>query len=332
MTGSTAVTPLVPRGKSSKKKRPGFRPVGKSKGAVKLSKPSSKSKELSDSAKTNSRIAKSSAKKKATEKSKAAGKEKASSKKRKQSTSIAVGLLSRNDEEPSKRQAIPNRDENATKEAPKLKATAIVPAAPEAAHQDKDILERLRAENPDGVRLSTYCSTFKGAKRERPAKEAAKQRPKVNQPSSPKKTTPEPSGAPVVQIVDGEIVLQESSLMVPGQRRSVQEVEAEYEDVVEEDAQLAVVQASYNSFVNRKGPQHWGVEETKHFYEALRQLGTDFCSMETLFENRTRKQLKRKYKAELTRNPQLVEMALHPNNQTEIGKILYSVESSGING
>ena len=123
-----------------------------------------------------------------------------------------------------------------------------------------------------------------------------------------------------MQVIDGEIVLQESSLLVPGQRRTVQEVEEEFQDVVEEDAQLAIVGASYNSFINRKGPQHWTLKETERFFEGLRQLGTDFCSMEAFFDNRSRKQLKRKYRTELIRNPSLVEMALDPRNKTKVGE------------
>ena len=56
-------------------------------------------------------------------------------------------------------------------------------------------------------------------------------------------------------------------------------------EVVHEDATPAIVGASYTSFVPRKGPQHWSLEETKRFYEALRQMGTDFCSMEAYFED-----------------------------------------------
>ena len=141
-----------------------------------------------------------------------------------------------------------------------------------------------------------------------------------------------PAGVPVVQIVDGEIVLQESSIMLPT-RRSVQEVEEEFQDnVVEEDAQLAIVQASYTSFLTKgdaatnggkRGSGRWSVEETKKFYIALRQLGTDFVSMEALFENkRTRRQLKNKYAKELVRNPKLVEMALNPKHKAELGKCL----------
>ena len=116
-------------------------------------------------------------------------------------------------------------------------------------------------------------------------------------------------------------------------RRSVQEVEEEFQDnVVEEDAQLAIVQASYTSFLTKgdaatnggkRGSGVWSVEETKKFYIALRQLGTDFVSMEALFENkRTRRQLKNKYAKEIVRNPKLVEMALNPKHKAELGKCL----------
>ena len=153
-----------------------------------------------------------------------------------------------------------------------------------------------------------------------PQKKEKKEKKKEKHNPPPKKKSAEANtGAPVVQMINGEIVLEESSLMFPGQRRSVKEVEEEF-DVIEEDAQLAIVGASYNSFVNRKGPQHWNVTETKQFYQALRQLGTDFTSMESLFENRTRKQLKRKYTAELSKNPKLVEMALKPDYQKDVGK------------
>jgi Myb DNA-binding like len=212
-------------------------------------------------------------------------------------------------------------------------------------------LQRLLSEDPEEARLKTFCSKFKGPKRPRTTKAkkdkendsdnttAAARRstalPDVNNNTASGRagpstlpprtaaatvTAPEQpmTGTPVVQIINGEIVLQESSLMVPGARRSVQEVEAEF-NVVEEDAHMAIVGASYNSFVNRRAPQHWSVDETKRFYDALRQLGTDFCSMEAYFDNRTRKQLKRKYQIESAKNPQLIEMALNPKYHTEIG-------------
>ena len=122
---------------------------------------------------------------------------------------------------------------------------------------------------------------------------------------------------PMVKVVNGEIVLQESSVLVDGGETTKPEDEF---PVVEEDAQPAIIGASYNSFVNRRKPQHWSPQETELFYDALRQVGVDFSSMESYFEKRTRKHLKKKYQAELAKNPHLVEAALNPSAKKDIGK------------
>lgn len=330
------ITALVSSTKSTKKKRIAFRPVSKSKAKgnrgkpAKTTPPKSKSpavpppssatsepEERLDVENSEAPVSpdKLAAKKTTIKKS-------AFARKRKQS-GITVGV-SRTTAEAS---------DIATKEAslysplseaqdPKHASPAVPTAKPDRSkEQDNNILEKLKAENSEGVQLTSFCSNFKGKRRKKDLEDKTPASPQKKEKSNavPRRTSSQQTGAPVVQIVDGEIVLQESSLRFPGQRRSVKEVEEEF-DVVEEDAQLAIVGASYNSFVNRKGPRHWNVVETKRFFEALRQLGTDFCSMEAFFENRTRKQLKRKYTAELTKNPELVEMALSPKYQKDVGE------------
>lgn len=168
--------------------------------------------------------------------------------------------------------------------------------------------------------LQTYCSKYRTkGKRQAPKKQKVAQ--KENNPASITGAEQgSTAGGPVVQVVNGEIVLQESSMVVPGARRSVQEVEEEFEQVVEEEVQhSAVVGASYNSFVSRRAPQHWNVAETKKFYNALRQVGPDFATMAAYFDNRTRKQLKRKYQIENTKNPHLIELSLSPQSQIPLG-------------
>lgn len=345
---SEPITALVSPTKPSKKKKIGFRPNAKAKvgrgkpvKALKSSLKASTESKIPPSDLNNesevtgaTEIAKQSKKgTKAMAVGKKAGKNTqrttvSSKSKRKQSSGITVGspAISRKDAETSSSIEPSQELELATSiESTGNQSTALALAPPRAEEQDSNILERLKAENPEGVRLSSFCTTFKGKKRKRDpktqvviaAQKKEKKKEKKNPP--PKRATEANTGAPVVQMVNGEIVLEESSLVFPGQRRSVKEVEEEY-DVIEEDAQLAIVGASYNSFVNRKGPQHWNVAETNQFYQALRQLGTDFTSMEALFENRTRKQLKRKYTAELSKNPKLVEMALNPSYQKDVGK------------
>jgi len=263
-----------------------------------------------------------------------------------------------------------NKNENSliTKESVASIATAMAMSSaviPAFSSNDQDILNQINEENSKDSHMNTFCSRFKSSRRKIKNKIGSSK--KLSQNSKKKKSddgkvdfistgiptaldsatinhdTKENStsgstpttGAPAVQIIDGEIVLQEASMMVPA-RRSVQEVEEEYQDnVVEEDAQMAIVQASYNSFrtkgdhgkTRKKGS--WSVKETKLFYIALQQLGTDFGSMEALFfENqRTRRQLKQKYKMELNKNPDFVqEVALNPKYQIELDMAALNVE------
>mmetsp|Transcript_624 Transcript_624/g.1422 ORF Transcript_624/g.1422 Transcript_624/m.1422 type:complete len:352 (-) Transcript_624:195-1250(-) len=59
--------------------------------------------------------------------------------------------------------------------------------------------------------------------------------------------------------------------------------------------------------------RRWGVAETRAFYQALRSCGTDFgMMMMGYFPERTRPQLKRKFKMESRKNARLVDMCLDP--------------------
>mmetsp|Transcript_28382 Transcript_28382/g.43672 ORF Transcript_28382/g.43672 Transcript_28382/m.43672 type:complete len:339 (-) Transcript_28382:994-2010(-) len=106
---------------------------------------------------------------------------------------------------------------------------------------------------------------------------------------------PQTDDGPRVRVVDGEIVLEESSMIV-GARRSVEEVDREFlaqeNSVIVEEESLGVgcIAASYSSFLQnedptgrRKNPQHWSFDETRLFYHLLRQCGTDFSTMEALY-------------------------------------------------
>ena len=124
---------------------------------------------------------------------------------------------------------------------------------------------------------------------------------------------------PLVEIINGEIVVKESSMIVGG-RRTMEEVDREMEGaiVVEENTGIT---ATYNSFTKRQKMQRWNVEETRKFYTSLRQCGTDFSTMESFFDGedggnkRTRKQLKGKYKRECRNNLHLIDMAMNPKVQ-----------------
>ena len=108
--------------------------------------------------------------------------------------------------------------------------------------------------------------------------------------------------------------------MIVGGRRTTEEVDRELEGgiVVEENTGIT---ATYTSFTKREKVQRWNVEETRKFYLALRQCGTDFSTMESFFDGadggnkRSRKQLKSRYKRECKKNLHLIDMAMNPKVQ-----------------
>ena len=91
--------------------------------------------------------------------------------------------------------------------------------------------------------------------------------------------------APQVDFVDGRIVIRESSLVVG----------AEPTALLEEGEALRP--ASYSSYrvTSVLSSAKWGVEETRTFYDALRQVGQDYSLMQSFLPGRTRKQLKMKF-------------------------------------
>ena len=165
-------------------------------------------------------------------------------------------------------------------------------------------------------RLKQFCSAY----RCKPRQGAAAPAPPPP-PPAPEEEIVTPA-APVVRLVDGKIVLQESSMEVSGNKTTHQQAIEEEFDVVEEEAQLGGIGSTYSSFRKQNRPLHWSVEETKKFYEALRQVGQDFGTMEFFFDNprRNRKSLKQKFRQESNKNPKLIEAALNPKARQKIGK------------
>ena len=116
---------------------------------------------------------------------------------------------------------------------------------------------------------------------------------------------------PSVEIVNGQIVIKESSL-VAGSRSGTNY--DDYEEVEEENYGTA----RYSSFTKRRPSPTWGIEETKLFYSALRQCGTDFTNMMAFFPGRTRRQLKLKYYREEKHHPDLIDYAINTSASLEL--------------
>jgi hypothetical protein len=124
---------------------------------------------------------------------------------------------------------------------------------------------------------------------------------------------------PLVEVVNGEIVVRESTIIL-GRRRSTEEVDRELDStiVVEDNTTL---NATSLSFTTREKSTRWTVDDTKKFFLALRQCGTDFTTMMSFFDGSdgkrkcSRKQLKGKYKIECRKNMELIDMAMNPKVQ-----------------
>ncbi|XP_020251539.1 uncharacterized protein LOC109828945 isoform X2 [Asparagus officinalis] len=65
----------------------------------------------------------------------------------------------------------------------------------------------------------------------------------------------------------------------------------------------SIPKVNYHSHMTKLQRGKWSKSETELFYEAIRQFGTDFGMIERLFPNRTRHQVKLKFKSEERRHP-----------------------------
>ena len=73
----------------------------------------------------------------------------------------------------------------------------------------------------------------------------------------------------------------------------------------------------------RCAPKKWADKENRLFFKGLEMFGMDFSLMETLFANRNRKQLLRKFHKEKKRNPNEVENALNKHGNDPKSKLVH---------
>ncbi|XP_057966193.1 uncharacterized protein LOC131156489 isoform X2 [Malania oleifera] len=83
-------------------------------------------------------------------------------------------------------------------------------------------------------------------------------------------------------------------------------LDGEEGDRVQEDNSLL----NYQSYMDKVPSARWSKQETELFYEAVRQFGADISMIQQLFPNRTRRQVKLKYKKEERQHPSRLDDAL----------------------
>lgn len=129
---------------------------------------------------------------------------------------------------------------------------------------------------------------------------------------APTRTIPDPP-KPAMQMTpqlklgpNGEVILDETSLVVENEReREMRDTLAKAEVIY--DDEFSGNSGYYSRF---KRTKDWSPEETIRFYRCLHTIGTDFSMMIQLFPNRSRRDLKLKFKKEEKLNLMLVNKAL----------------------
>eukprot|EP00762_Andalucia_godoyi_P005254 ANDGO_06709.mRNA.1 Transcription factor TFIIIB component B'' len=116
-------------------------------------------------------------------------------------------------------------------------------------------------------------------------------------------TFPQPVFGPQLKIVNGKLVLDESSLVIRTEANQLDE------SVLErvEETRRRITSAT---FLRHKPGPRWSADETERFYRMLSMFGTDFTILQRLFPNRTRRQIKSKFTREDKMNPGRLDDAL----------------------
>ncbi|XP_022171764.1 transcription factor TFIIIB component B'' homolog [Myzus persicae] len=107
--------------------------------------------------------------------------------------------------------------------------------------------------------------------------------------------------------IDGKIIIDQETLTLNETGLEEKREELAKSKVIEESAYHS---RSYSYKRKKEASRQWSKDETLKFYKCLMNFGTDFSMIQQYCPNRTRAQIKRKYKTEEKKNLQLVNGAL----------------------
>lgn len=122
-------------------------------------------------------------------------------------------------------------------------------------------------------------------------------------------SSPAPASGPQFRIVDGQIIIDQSSLVMDRHARAAA-TRGDMETVEENDFTRLITSSSFMNTSKLKGPNIWTDEETELFYRGLRMFGTEFEMISRMFPNKQRRHVKLKYNREERHCPHLLNAAL----------------------
>ncbi|KAF4124235.1 hypothetical protein GMORB2_5951 [Geosmithia morbida] len=117
------------------------------------------------------------------------------------------------------------------------------------------------------------------------------------------------SAGPQFRIVDGQIVLDQSSLVMDRHARAAATAQ-DMEAIEENDFTRLITSNSFMNTSKLRGPNIWTADETELFYRGLRMFGTDFEILSKMFPGKQRRHLKLKFNREERHNPHLIDAAM----------------------
>ncbi|KFH48069.1 Transcription factor TFIIIB component B''-like protein [Hapsidospora chrysogenum ATCC 11550] len=120
---------------------------------------------------------------------------------------------------------------------------------------------------------------------------------------------PAAASGPQFRIVDGQIVVDQSSLVMDRHARAAA-TQGDMETIEENDFTRLITSSSFMTSSKLRGPNVWTPEETELFYRGLRMFGTEFEMISRMFPRKQRRHIKLKFNREERHNPKLIDAAL----------------------
>ncbi|GAO13281.1 uncharacterized protein UV8b_03699 [Ustilaginoidea virens] len=130
-------------------------------------------------------------------------------------------------------------------------------------------------------------------------------------PASASASAPAAASGPQFRIVDGQIVVDQDSLVMDRHARAAAARAGEHMETVEEnDFTCLITSSSFMNTSKLKGPNIWTDQETELFYRGLRMFGTEFEMISKMFPGKRRRHVKLKFNREERHNPSRIDAAL----------------------
>ncbi|KFA80185.1 hypothetical protein S40288_07313 [Stachybotrys chartarum IBT 40288] len=131
--------------------------------------------------------------------------------------------------------------------------------------------------------------------------------------------TPAPTAGPQFRIVDGQIVVDQSSLVMDRHARAAAaQAGQDMETIEENDFTRLITSSSFMNTSKLRGPNIWTDEETELFYHGLRMFGTDFEMIARMFRGKQRRNVKLKYNREERHCPERIDAVFNGEKTTPI--------------